>query len=290
LYWLTGDDATDDAQYLLLAPLYATSLAHEVFAQVQDARFGEANRIARQARRDGSPHNTAYREYRDLAVQKIGGSKPQNISQLNSERGGNNYLLASLPPTLRHGQRVRLPVNAGSVFEQAFGARTEVDAGLRALQSFLLGDPTGSESSRVKIDRLVDRLIDELVAYAGGFRRTPAGWTRDPSFGALADEEKLWLDPLRAELPDEREFASRWLSMDWPSRIGERFGKWLNEQSQERLPAVGYSVSRQWRRILLGEDDSWAQQLRDTRKRLDAPDSVSFCKSAEELTAPGSAV
>lgn len=29
----------------------------------------------------------------------MGGTKPQNISQLTSERGGANYLLASLPPT-----------------------------------------------------------------------------------------------------------------------------------------------------------------------------------------------
>ena len=34
LYWLTGSDACDDAHYTLLAPLYATSLAHAVHAQV----------------------------------------------------------------------------------------------------------------------------------------------------------------------------------------------------------------------------------------------------------------
>ena len=50
--------------------------------------------------------------YASLAVQELGGTKPQNISQLNSERRGDNYLLASLPPVWKtvavqpvHGSR-----------------------------------------------------------------------------------------------------------------------------------------------------------------------------------------
>ena len=99
VYWLVGDDAGDDASYHLLAPLHATSLAQVVYEEVQDVRFGEANKQARQAPWEGLPYGGVYREFRDLAVQKVGGTKPQNISQLNSERRGHNYLLASLPPT-----------------------------------------------------------------------------------------------------------------------------------------------------------------------------------------------
>lgn len=276
LYWLTGDDATDNADYHLLAPLYATSLAHAVFTEVQDARFGEANRIARHARREGLPHDAAYREYRDIAVQKIGGSKPQNISQLNSERGGNNYLLASLPPPLQSA-RIRLPVNAESIFEHAFGSRPEVRAAQRTLQTFLLSDPPRNADTRDKVTRLVDGLVDELVVYADELLSRPAGWTREPSFDALANEEKLWLDPLRAELPDQVEFARRWLQMDWPIQIGERFGKWLNAQLRDWLSLAGFDESRQWRRILLRDDGSWARQLRDTRARLDAPAYAPAC-------------
>ena len=98
LYWLTGSDACDDAHYTLLAPLYATSLAHAVHAQVQEDRFGEANKAARQARRERKMHDGVFHDYPGLAVQNMGGTKPQNISQLNSERRGVNYLLSSLPP------------------------------------------------------------------------------------------------------------------------------------------------------------------------------------------------
>ncbi len=80
LYWLTGEDAVDDVQYELLAPLYATSLAHAVYGEVQEHRFGEANKVARIARRERQPHDGVFHDYPGLAAQKMGGTKPQNIS------------------------------------------------------------------------------------------------------------------------------------------------------------------------------------------------------------------
>ncbi len=67
LYWLTGTDACDDAHYTLLAPLYATSLAHAVHTQVQEGRFGEANKAARQARRERKVHDGVFHDYPGLA-------------------------------------------------------------------------------------------------------------------------------------------------------------------------------------------------------------------------------
>ena len=119
LYWLTGTDACDDSHYTLLAPLYATSLAHAVHAQLQEDRFGEANKAARQARRERKMHDGVFHDYPGLAVQNMGGTKPQNISQLNSERRGMNYLLSSLPPQWQ-ASAVRLPVHATSVFDRLF--------------------------------------------------------------------------------------------------------------------------------------------------------------------------
>jgi CRISPR-associated protein Csy1 len=274
LYWLVGDDAADDAQYHLIAPLYPTSLVQVVYDEVQHARFTEANKLARQARRDGLPFDGVYREYKDLAVQKLGGTKPQNISQLNSERGGINYLLSSLPPPVWQAGRNRLPVNARSIFDRAFGARPFVRAAVRALHEVLLDSRPKNVRTREHVHILVDRIIAELVAYGGELLLHPAGWSRDPSFENLAEEECLWLDPLRAELPAERQFASRWLHMDWPSRIGERFGKWLNAQLKEKVPDAGYAESREWRRILLNEESSWMQHLRELHERLDVPEHV----------------
>lgn len=282
LYWLVGDDAEDDAQYHLIAPLYATSLVHVVHEELQDARFGEANKLARHARRDALPHDGVYREYRDLAVQKLGGTKPQNISQLNSERGGINYLLSSLPPTWETRRNV-LPANASSIFERAFGARPLVRVLIRKMQDFLLSDRPNNLQTRERREDLENRIVDELVAYAGELLKEPPGWTRDRRFDELPDEEKLWLDPLRAELPEESDFASRWLFMDWPAQIGKRFGKWLTARMADKLLHVGSVESRNWRDVLLSDDSSYMEHLRMLRERLDAPKYIPARKTHDEL-------
>lgn len=269
LYWLAGSDACDDAHYTLLAPLYATSLAHVVHAQVQEDRFGEANKAARLARRERKAHDGVFHDYPGLAVQNMGGTKPQNISQLNSVRRGMNYLLSSLPPQWQ-ASAVRLPVRATSVFDQLFIARPEVRHIVRALRAFLESDPEANLATRQRREELLDTLVDELVALAADLQQLlPPGWSRDDErFGGLHRSEQLWLDPLRAERPDEADFAREWLQMDWPAAVGQRFANWLNAQLHGKLP-VGGAEARAWQKELLTDEDGFQQQLRALRQQLD---------------------
>jgi CRISPR-associated protein Csy1 len=269
LYWLTGSSACDDADYTLLAPLYATSLAHAVHAQVQEDRFGEANKTARQARRERKTHGGVFHDYPGLAVQNMGGTKPQNISQLNSERRGVNYLLSSLPPQWQ-ASAVRLPVHAKSVFDRMFIARPEVRSTVRALRVFLESAREINQATRQRREELLDTLVDELVSLAAELQQVlPPGWSRnDERFEDLHRSEQLWLDPLRAEQPDEAAFAREWLQMDWPAAVGQRFANWLNAQLRGKLP-VGDAEARAWQKELLTYEDSFQQQLRALRDRLD---------------------
>lgn len=285
LYWLTGADACADGDYALLAPLYATSLAHAVHAQVQEDRFGEANKAARQARRERKAHDGVYHDYPGLAVQNMGGTKPQNISQLNSERRGMNYLLSSLPPQWVPSA-VRLPVHAASVFERLFIARPEVRQTVRALRLFLESNPEPNQATRQRREAMVDTLLDELVSLAAELQQLlPPGWTReDERFEKLNTDEQLWLDPLRAEQRDEAEFARQWLWMDWPEAVGKRFANWLNEQLRGKLP-LGDAEAREWKKVLLTDEDGFKQQLRELRDKLDAPHYIPIRKTHAELVA-----
>ena len=285
LYWLTGTDACDDSHYTLLAPLYATSLAHAVHAQVQEDRFGEANKAARQARRERKMHDGVFHDYPGLAVQNMGGTKPQNISQLNSERRGMNYLLSSLPPQWQ-ASAVRLPVHAASVFDRLFIARPEVRRTVRALRVFLESDPEPNLAARERREELLDALVDEVVSLAAELQQIlPPGWSRDDErFKELGYEETLWLDPLRAEIPEEAQFAHDWQYMDWPAAIGKAFGLWLNAQLRGKLP-VGDTEAREWKKVLLTDEDGFKQQLRELRNKLDAPHYIPIRKTHEELMA-----
>jgi CRISPR-associated protein Csy1 len=78
--------------------LFPTSLVHGVWKRIREDRFSDEAKAAREAKRNGLDHPHGYREYLNVAIQNFGGTKPQNISQLNSERYGENFLLPSLPP------------------------------------------------------------------------------------------------------------------------------------------------------------------------------------------------
>lgn len=114
----------------------------------------------------------------------------------------------------------------------------------------------------------MDGLIDELAALAGELQQLQPGWTREaPRFAKLARAEQLWLDPLRAELPEEEPFAQEWLALEWPMEIGKRFGRWLNQQLQNRLP-VGDIEARAWAKELLADEEGFREHLRSLRRRL----------------------
>lgn len=252
LYWLTGDNPEDDNQYHLLQPLFSSSLAHAVHADIQEVRFGEANKLARQARRNGDTSESGYRDYRDLVVRKLGGTKPQNVSQLNSERGGVNYLLASLPPRWRDERRFKL-LGTDSALDR-FAGFDEVRPLMKRLADFLLTDPPKTLETRQTREAL-EQVLGQLLAVFGAAMQAQMepGWTRD-SDCRLPRCEQLWLDPERTELPlregyeqEDDDFNAAYAWGDWPDEVAGSFANWVNERLRAAgLTAVGDAEYKHW--------------------------------------------
>lgn len=243
LYWLAGEDPRADADYHLLQPIFPSALMHAVHADIQDARFGEANVEARKAFRDKRPWDAPYRDYRNLAFRKLGGTKPQNISQLNSERGGFNYLLPSLPPPAWKPSGTRL-LERDSAFGELirFG---DLRGLVRALADFLAGDPPPTVETRQHRETIERDIGQELALYGATVRaQYEAGWTRDPRC-ELPRHQQLWLDPERTELDlrqgpghpewqDDEAFNADYERGDWADEVARDFGLWLNQQLRNR--------------------------------------------------------
>lgn len=251
IYWSVTDDPVDDAGYHLLQPLFSSSLAHAVHQDINDARFGEANKVARQAKRDKKPHAGTYRDYRNLVVRKLGGTKPQNISQLNSERGGVNYLLASLPPQWDQ-DRPRRFLFIDSALER-FRRYEGVGELLNALLDLLKSNPEPTMEARIKRERIERALGQSLAAFGLATRELfEPGWTRDDNC-RLPLCEQIWLDPERAELlprPEHRDddlaFREAFEWKDWPGEVAHRFGNWLNAILLQQGSPVGDAEHRHW--------------------------------------------
>lgn len=283
LYWLVGEDPRDDAHYHLLQPLFSSTLAHVVHADIQDARFGEINKEARQARRDNKPGEIPYRDYRGLVVRKLGGTNTQNISQLNSERGGVNYLMASLPPPAWKPSSGASLLKLDSVFDEYRGALNrfgEMYGRLREFAAFLKSNPDPVKETRDSRKVMEEAIAQELALFGTAVRgRYPAGWTRDADC-RLPLCEQLWLDPDRTELPvrndpahpqwqeDDLAFQRAYDQGDWPDEVAKRFGLWLNGQLRKRsesLATLGESEMRHFARQAI-LDVAWPVPLQRRAK------------------------
>jgi CRISPR-associated protein Csy1 len=247
VYWLTGTDPDphDDASFHLLAPLYASSLAHKVYLTIQDDRFSDAAKDARQARKDETFSDRPVREYPQMAVQKLGGTKPQNISQLNSERRGDNFLLASLPPLWR-SSAIKALLGTDSMFDR-YGWRPEVKQLVRTLLAFFKSDPAGNLATRERRDKLVNDLIDEFWQFSAELQSLEPGWSQVPEC-RLSSAEKYWLDPdgvaqacTESGLP---------LPNDTIEHVSRNFANWLNHQLRDPLP-MGDPEFMHWRELML---------------------------------------
>ena len=269
LYWLAGDDPGDDAGYHLLQPLFSSSLAHAVHADIQDARFGEGNKAARQAFRAKEEHPAPYRDYRNLVARKLGGTKPQNVSQLNSERGGINYLLASLPPPGWSSEQSRPLLGLSSAMERLAWV-PEVRKTADALAAFLLSEPPATIDTRRQRGELARELGAQLAIFAAQAQLDfPPGWTRQDSC-TLPLHQQVWLDPERVHLAlreepelaaEDQAFIDAWEWGDWPDRVAGDFANWLNQRlRQAGLIGVGDAEYRHWARQAI-VDASWPVPL-----------------------------
>ncbi len=256
LYWPVGNGA-----YHLLAPLLSSSLAHAFHQRISEDRFSEAAKAAREAERAGKAHPQGYRDYPNLAVQSFGGSKPQNVSQLNSERRGQNYLLASLPPVWRFAA-IHPPLKAETVFARYFQQRGEVRRLVEGLRKFLyrVADAKSNERIRATRHQMIADLCDQALLMTAELWELEPGW----SAGAecrLNRAEQCWLDPER-RLTDE-EFATDYRRGDWKDDVCLNFANWLNGRLKTDKTLFGGPEALEWKGMLEQELKMLREELGD---------------------------
>ena len=199
-----------DGSYHLLAPLFPTTLVHEWHGRQISDRFSDATKAAKEARRSEARPNDGkgYRDYPGLAVQKFGGTKPQNISQLNSERGGSAHLLSALPPVWRSAELSAL-MKTSSVFTMSGVLFWQFEKSIKTLRQFLILVNKGGNKKRSILEwrqergARVDQLIDDIQAWAATVQMSQPGWSLRADC-LLTDAERQWLDPHAPQALDDK--------------------------------------------------------------------------------------
>lgn len=248
-----------DGGYHLLAPLFPTALVHGVHLRLQEERFSDAAKAARSAKRSQQVHPHGFCDYPDMAVRNMGGSKPQNISQLNSERGGANHLLASVPPVWKD-QGLQAPLRVASVFDKrsVIGRDRTVYFIAKALRPFLVSvvDVDNNKPIRDKRAELVQAIIDRVLDIATAVQCLPAGWSAQPGC-KLSWAQKQWLDVDALQAAQEAHAQSQDSSLappettEWRERVAEDFARWLNATISTPKTPMGDAEFVEWKHAFL---------------------------------------
>ncbi|GAB7217973.1 type I-F CRISPR-associated protein Csy1 [Dickeya oryzae] len=248
-----------DGEYHLLSPLYSSSLSQALDQRLNAVRFGEQAKAIREARYEKRWHDEVDVSYPGIAVQNMGGTKPQNISALNSARSGRSYLLSSAPPQWL--SQINLPLEHDTIFR----VRGEVDAltytARREMQQFLLSvkEVENNRDIRNQRRRYLDRLINTLFDYVATVQNLgKAGWS---TYSQLNFPLQLWLDPRRCQQDDAFRYARE--GGDWKEQVAHEFGQWLNDRLHHDKLIFGEVERREWSTTAL-----FKQRLRENERWL----------------------
>lgn len=236
---LNGDESQ---HYHLLCPLFSSSLAHELYHHVTSTRFGDKPKAIREARKKGHYHASLEKIFPATAVQNFGGSKPQNISQLNIERGGQSFLLNCAPP--HYQAQSKPPLTSASIFSRQLRFKT---AGfIREFKAFLAGVTAQENNFKARYQRdygFVLPIIDVLLNEAAIIQNMTefAGWATSAEC-QLKTAHGLWLDVANPEPRFQQERAKG----DWQDIIANDFATWLLAQLQNKERYVLGDIEHQY--------------------------------------------
>ena len=202
VYFPVGD------QYHLLSLLTPSLIVSELQGRVREIR--EKAWAVRD--KNGEKYGQDYEVLHDLTVVGFGGTKPQNISVLNSRIRGKAYFLSSCPPSLsyRNVTRPRRDFFANTLRGAWFGEE------LRRLHS-LLASQQNNLVVREKVKQAINVIVDHVMISVYKLREGEPGWSESCSELPLA--QKIWLDELFADVREQQK--------EWLEEVSFVFARWF---------------------------------------------------------------
>ena len=239
LFPTNGEDFnTDDIaalEYVNIVPLYASVFCHEIKTKVNAIRFSEVNKEHASNRFSANAdelEQVAYQTIRDLAVLKLGGSKPANISKVVVMAGGETLLLPSLPPIVTTTDKFELSTQTNSLFNSAaFNRLTEsaVNAFASAYVNYSYQANYIHKNERINA---LHFLLITIFDLAVELRNRKAGWLIDHK---LDINEKYWLDPNYGLLEGQSSYRMTRTVTGWEKVVLDRIAGFINTKLHSKL-------------------------------------------------------
>ncbi len=260
MLWPINAELSDDLHtlhYYNLVPLYPSVLTHEFYQRINTIKYSDENKQARENRFKKMAEQKPYVTLSDLASVQLGGTKPQNVSLLMSKQGGRNYLLPSMPPMIASSYDFKL-----SKFTDSFFGKSLIYHCYQPLQQFDSVIKSKKNTIDIRDNRklAIDEMLHTIFSIARQIQTTyAAGWSRDYR---LNYSQKLWLDPGRADLEGEEDFANDREELDWHLDINRQFADWLNKLIRKKFPDIKHEIGD-------SEHAEWQREIEDMSKHYE---------------------
>ncbi len=237
LLWPMSKKAITEDDYVCIVPLYPSSFTHHIYHHINNARYSDENKLARENRNKKTADQYPYVSINDLAATALGGTKPQNVSRLTSKQGGRNYLLPSLPPCFSQEAKFSIAKRQKSIFNNSL--RYHCFLGFRELFSSI-DHPKNTISVRDQRKQALDMILSEILTVAADIQKKyPPGWSKEYKLDMV---QKYWLDPYRIELKGEDEFRDSRLNSNWIHTIQEVFALWITGELKKHYPKKSIQI------------------------------------------------
>lgn len=209
--------------YHLLSVLYPSGLMTENRNRLRLMKpYAEETKAARDAKKKELFHEQGFADMTGLLTLHFGGTKPQNISKLNSNNGGEAWLMPCFPPELKQHYR-HLPKTD---FFQWLHRDADLNEILNALHA-LLQSTYNTVDMRQYRQRRIEQVFDWIMGQAVLVQQQPAGWSGAEGF-RLPAAQRFWLDAAYREhnpAPEQwQESITRSMS-EWVVTSYKRFRK-----------------------------------------------------------------
>jgi CRISPR-associated protein Csy1 len=218
-----------DDGYHLLSLLTPSGLLTKIKTTVDDMRFSDNTKAAKEARKKSEYHPEGFDDVLDLTVTGYGGTQPQNVSVLNSKNAGKAYLFASVPPDLMR-REVRLPKT--DFFINTLNPKVFNDS-FQNLHRLMRTD-VNNINVRQGITNVIRFVIDEVLTQVFKIRAQGVGWSKTEYYKTLPLAQRIWLDDAHIDMRAERE--------DWFAEISRDFARWV-------LKSYTYNLKNQQLRL-----------------------------------------
>jgi len=211
-----------NGDYHLLSILSPSSILFKLKERINVMRFSDEAKEVREARRRNKPHDLGLSEVYGLSAIGFGGTKPQNISVLNSQNGGVAYLLPSMPPQLS-SRSIQPPRK--NFFSNTLWIKNFQDDFLQ-LQK-LLQDDHNNIHIRRKRDKINRHIIYKIIDQLWRIRHIESGWSDSDNYQTLPQYQKVWLDQQYA--------VSRENDESWLQPVKDELARWFLNTSQKLI-------------------------------------------------------